>query len=107
MGNSQTVLHEPQIRAPAIIVESNTVSRIRRPPPETKSGGDEIEAEWNIVTPIEEAWAQLPPPHFPNYAAGSEGPQAANELIREELHGWRTIAPTAPRRITEPKKHSS
>ena len=55
--------------------------------------GDEIEAEWSIITPIEEAWAQLPPPEFPNYAAGSEGPKAANELIREELRGWRTIAP--------------
>jgi glucose-6-phosphate 1-dehydrogenase len=35
---------------------------------------DEVEAEWRIITPIEEAWAQLPPPDFPNYAAGSEGP---------------------------------
>ena len=22
---------------------------------------DEVEAEWQIITPIEEAWAQLPP----------------------------------------------
>jgi len=55
--------------------------------------GDEIEAEWSIITPIEEAWAQLSPPEFPNYAAGSEGPRAANELISEEVRGWRTIAP--------------
>ena len=55
--------------------------------------GDEIEAEWNIITPIEEAWEQLPPPEFPNYAAGSEGPNPANELISEELRGWHTIAP--------------
>ncbi len=54
--------------------------------------GDEIEAEWSIITPIEEAWAQLPPPQFPNYAAGSEGPQAADELISEELRGWHRIA---------------
>jgi glucose-6-phosphate 1-dehydrogenase len=54
--------------------------------------GDEIESEWSIITPIEEAWAQLPPPDFPNYAAGSEGPRAADELIREELRGWHTIA---------------
>jgi glucose-6-phosphate 1-dehydrogenase len=43
--------------------------------------GDEIEAEWRIVTPIENAWAQLPPPEFPNYAAGSDGPEAAAALI--------------------------
>jgi glucose-6-phosphate 1-dehydrogenase len=55
--------------------------------------GDEIEAEWSIITPIEEAWTQLPPPEFPNYAAGSQGPPAANELIREELRGWHTITP--------------
>ncbi|MDP9267112.1 MAG: glucose-6-phosphate dehydrogenase [Acidobacteriota bacterium] len=55
--------------------------------------GDEIEAEWSIITPIEEAWAQLPPPGFPNYAAGSDGPEAANELIRRELRGWHAVAP--------------
>jgi glucose-6-phosphate 1-dehydrogenase len=59
--------------------------------------GDEIEAEWSIITPIEEAWAQLPAPDFPNYAAGSEGPRAADELIREELRGWHTIAATLRR----------
>jgi glucose-6-phosphate 1-dehydrogenase len=53
--------------------------------------GDEIEAEWNIITPIEEAWEQLPPPELPNYPAGSEGPNAANELISEELRGWHMI----------------
>ena len=55
--------------------------------------GDEIEAEWSIITPIEEAWAQLPTPNFPNYAAGSEGPRAADALIREELRGWHAITP--------------
>ncbi len=44
---------------------------------------DEVEAEWKIITPIEEAWAQLPPPSFPNYAAGSEGPEKAVKLAEE------------------------
>ena len=43
---------------------------------------DEVEAEWRIITPILEAWDQLPPPKFPNYAAGSEGPAEAEELVR-------------------------
>jgi glucose-6-phosphate 1-dehydrogenase len=60
--------------------------------------GDEIEAQWSITTPIEEAWTQLPPPQFPNYAAGSQGPAAANDLISAEARGWYTIAP-ALRRI--------
>jgi glucose-6-phosphate 1-dehydrogenase len=48
---------------------------------------DEIEAEWRIITPIEEGWAQLPVPAFPNYAAGSEGPTSWHELrkIRGEI----------------------
>jgi glucose-6-phosphate 1-dehydrogenase len=46
---------------------------------------DEVEAEWRIITPIEEAWAQLPAPVFPNYAAGSEGPAWWHELA--EIHG--------------------
>jgi glucose-6-phosphate 1-dehydrogenase len=43
---------------------------------------DEVEAEWRIITPIEEAWAQLPAPDFPNYVAGSEGPTSWHELVR-------------------------
>jgi glucose-6-phosphate 1-dehydrogenase len=31
---------------------------------------DEVEAEWRIITPIEEAWARLPAPDFPHYATG-------------------------------------
>jgi glucose-6-phosphate 1-dehydrogenase len=46
---------------------------------------DEVEAEWRIITPIEEAWAQLPPPDFSNYAAGSEGPASWHELL--EIRG--------------------
>jgi glucose-6-phosphate 1-dehydrogenase len=42
---------------------------------------DEVEAEWRIITPIEEAWEHLPVPHFPNYAAGSEGPDSWHELL--------------------------
>jgi glucose-6-phosphate 1-dehydrogenase len=53
--------------------------------------GDEIEAEWSIITPIEEAWSQLPPPDFPNYAAGSDGPRASQELVKQELRGWHGI----------------
>jgi len=42
---------------------------------------DEVEAEWRIITPIEEAWACLPVPGFPNYDAGSEGPTPWHELL--------------------------
>jgi glucose-6-phosphate 1-dehydrogenase len=54
---------------------------------------DEVEAEWRIITPIEEAWAKLPPPSFPNYAAGSEGPSQADDLIRsgDPNRAWRKL----------------
>lgn len=53
---------------------------------------DEAEAEWRIITPIEEAWAKLPPPKFPNYAAGSEGPVEADALIAGDHRAWRRLA---------------
>jgi glucose-6-phosphate 1-dehydrogenase len=53
---------------------------------------DEVEAEWRIITPIEQAWAQLPAPAFPNYAAGSEGPVEADALIAGDHRGWRRLS---------------
>jgi glucose-6-phosphate 1-dehydrogenase len=52
---------------------------------------DEVEAEWRIITPIEEAWSQLPEPQFPNYSAGSEGPENADSLIKHDRHRWRSL----------------
>jgi glucose-6-phosphate 1-dehydrogenase len=52
---------------------------------------DEVEAEWRIITPIEEAWRELPPAKFPNYPAGSEGPEEANKLIRFDQQKWRSL----------------
>jgi glucose-6-phosphate 1-dehydrogenase len=52
---------------------------------------DEVEAEWRIITPIEEAWAELRPPSFPNYPAGSEGPAQSHLLISGEHRHWHTL----------------
>ena len=43
---------------------------------------DGVETQWNLITPIENAWAQQTPPEFPNYAAGSDGPVAAESYWR-------------------------
>ena len=60
---------------------------------------DEVEAAWRIITPIEEAWARIPPPRFPNYAAGSDGPAEARALMRGRArHAWCAIAPKAQAR---------
>jgi glucose-6-phosphate 1-dehydrogenase len=52
---------------------------------------DGIEAQWKIVTPIEQAWADQDKPVFPNYAAGSEGPAAADALLARNGHRWRPL----------------
>jgi glucose-6-phosphate 1-dehydrogenase len=52
---------------------------------------DEVETAWRLVDSILSAWAELPPPAFPNYAAGTEGPDAANKLIEADGRRWREM----------------
>ena len=52
---------------------------------------DEVEAAWSIVTPIINSWAAMPAPHFPDYAAGTWGPEAATELMERDGRRWRRI----------------
>ncbi len=52
---------------------------------------DEVEEAWGIVTPIIEAWAAMGAPDFPNYAAGSWGPEAADDLPARDGRRWRRI----------------
>jgi glucose-6-phosphate 1-dehydrogenase len=49
---------------------------------------DELEAAWEFVTPILEAW-QASPTNFPNYAAGTWGPPEADRLMADRFGGWR------------------
>ncbi len=49
---------------------------------------DELEAAWEFVTPILEAWQSSLAPQFPNYAAGTWGPKEADRLV-EDCGGWR------------------
>jgi glucose-6-phosphate 1-dehydrogenase len=52
---------------------------------------DEVEAEWSIVTPILEAWHNETPGDFPNYEAGTWGPEAATDLLSREHCTWREV----------------
>jgi glucose-6-phosphate 1-dehydrogenase len=49
---------------------------------------DMVDAAWEIATPILDVWESLPPRDFPNYAPGTWGPAAADELIRREGRRW-------------------
>ena len=51
---------------------------------------DMVEAAWRIATPILEAWSSQPAADFPDYAAGSWGPRAADELLRRDGRRWLT-----------------
>ena len=53
---------------------------------------DQVEAAWQLLMPVLEVWAKSRPRDFPNYAAGSWGPKAADELLAREGHAWRPIA---------------
>lgn len=49
---------------------------------------DEVEEAWSVVMPFVEAWKNNPPSNFPNYAAGSWGPEEAEALIAENGFHW-------------------
>jgi glucose-6-phosphate 1-dehydrogenase len=51
---------------------------------------DQLEAAWKVVQPVVDNWAR----HdalFPNYAAGSAGPEASDELLEREGRAWLPI----------------
>ncbi len=49
---------------------------------------DSVDASWRIVNPILDVWQALPARDFPNYAAGTWGPEAADQLIARTGHSW-------------------
>jgi glucose-6-phosphate 1-dehydrogenase len=53
--------------------------------------GDEVEHAWRVVMPILNAWQKESPGDFPNYAAGTWGPEAADKFLEREGRRWRTL----------------
>jgi glucose-6-phosphate 1-dehydrogenase len=53
---------------------------------------DQVEAAWGAITPILETWEARHPMDFPNYQAGTWGPEAAETLLAQEGHSW--VMPT-------------
>ena len=54
---------------------------------------DQTEAAWEIITPILDAWEGIKPTDFPNYQAGTWGPEAAETLIAQDGRSW--VLPTS------------
>ncbi len=58
---------------------------------------DTVEKGWEIVQSVQDVWSALPARDFPNYAAGTWGPAAAGDLLKNDGRLWR--------RITTPDSH--
>jgi glucose-6-phosphate 1-dehydrogenase len=59
---------------------------------------DQVEAAWRLLTPVLDAWEVAPPGDFPNYAAGTWGPEDAQGLLAKG-HNW-----PPPTDLIEPRK---
>ncbi|CAN5292748.1 glucose-6-phosphate dehydrogenase [soil metagenome] len=49
---------------------------------------DQVEAAWEVVTPIMEVWHDRKPTDIPNYSPGSWGPEDAEALIAKDGNYW-------------------
>jgi glucose-6-phosphate 1-dehydrogenase len=53
---------------------------------------DMVEAGWSVITSVLDVWQALPPRDFPNYAAGTWGPNEAQEMLPPAAREWRARA---------------
>ncbi len=51
---------------------------------------DQVELAWKFLMPILNSWQNNPAPDFPNYAAGSWGPETAESLLAGDGNSWLT-----------------
>lgn len=52
---------------------------------------DEVLMSWKLLTPLLKYWLSHPAYDFPNYAAGTWGPEAAENLLDRKGRHWRFI----------------
>jgi glucose-6-phosphate 1-dehydrogenase len=57
---------------------------------------DTVEAAWCAVQDLLDAWARIPADDFPNYTAGSAGPDAAYRLLARDGRAWLPISAGHP-----------
>lgn len=57
---------------------------------------DQVEAAWQLLMPVLDVWAANPASDFPNYAAGSWGPEAAELLVARDGKSWLTPTLSKP-----------
>ncbi|WP_336518335.1 glucose-6-phosphate dehydrogenase [Pollutibacter soli] len=50
--------------------------------------GDQVEAAWDLLMPVINMWTNKPSVNFPNYSAGSWGPELAEAMIAGDGYHW-------------------
>ena len=53
---------------------------------------DMVEASWAVVQPVLDAWKAQSAGDFPNYPAGTWGPEEAQKLLARDHRAWRDSA---------------
>ncbi len=53
---------------------------------------DQTEAAWKVLSPVLQTWEKIKPFSFPNYQAGTWGPEEAEVLIAQDGRSW--VMPT-------------
>ena len=64
---------------------------------------DAVETSWRAVQDLLDSWARNPAEDFPNYAAGSAGPDAAEQLLARDGRAWLPISAEHPHTVVRPK----
>ena len=73
---------------------SETIKKIQYPmlgDPTLFARHDFVEASWDLITPIHEAWAASDAKAIDSYEAGEWGPAAAQAMMAAEKRRWRTL----------------
>jgi glucose-6-phosphate 1-dehydrogenase len=63
---------------------------------------DTVEAAWRAVEGLLARWGRDPAKDFPNYAAGSSGPEAADRLLARDGRAWMAIGAGHPHAAIRP-----
>lgn len=63
---------------------------------------DTVEAAWSAVQNLLDSWRRERPSDFPNYAAGSAGPEAADQLLARDGRAWLPIRSCHPHTAVRP-----
>lgn len=63
---------------------------------------DQVERAWATVQSVQQAWDATPPHGFPNYPAGTWGPESAEALIAQDGRSWLQPSPAQDHSTSTP-----